>query len=63
MDGWLYGILRTGPYRGHLLVGEQRYANAGGPISVVSPAGEVILTTDDRELSISKWLEQKGWLL
>jgi hypothetical protein len=73
MDGWLYGVLRNGPYRGHLVMGRQschrgRAGGSGNPVSVVSPSGEVILLVpgtdrDGGEGSLSKWLKEKGWLL
>ena len=73
MDGWLYGVLRTGPYRGHLVVGQQPNRSAvaagvGNPVSVVSPNGEVVLHLPDggreaAERTVAEWLKEKGWLL
>lgn len=71
MDGWLYGVLKTGPYQGHLVFGQQPYRRARGganPITVVSPNGEVVLLVpgsdrDDSRRSLSAWLEEKGWAL
>jgi hypothetical protein len=73
MDGWLYGVLRTGPYRGHLVLGQEPYqrARAGGapnPVSVVSPSGELVMLvpgsdTGDGRCSLEAWLKEKGWML
>ena len=73
MDGWLYGVLRTGPYRGHLVVGQQPWRGAvaigaGNPVSVVSPNGEVVMNLADGEReagerTVAEWLKEKGWLL
>lgn len=73
MEGWLYGVLRNGPYRGHLVMGTQfchraRAGGSGNPVSVVSPSGEVIMLVpgSDRhggEGSLVKWLTEKGWAL
>jgi hypothetical protein len=74
MDGWLYGVLRTGPYRGHMVFGREpsHRARAGGcsgnPVSVVSPSGEVVLLVpgsdkDDGLGSLATWLKEKGWMI
>ena len=73
MDGWLYGVLRTGPYRGHLLLGQEPYqrGRSGGapnPVSVVSPSGEMVLLVPgsdqgDGHLSLANWLKEKGWMI
>lgn len=71
MDGWLYGVLKTGPYRGHLVFGQQPYrrAHAGAnPVTVVSRSGEVVLVvpgseSEDGRRSLTAWLEEKGWVL
>ena len=71
MDGWLYGVLKTGPYRGHLVFGQQPYRRArsgANPISVVSRSGEVVMLVpgsdrDEGGRSLSAWLEEKGWAL
>ncbi|MFL6845782.1 MAG: hypothetical protein ACJ8ER_12970 [Allosphingosinicella sp.] len=67
MEGWLYGILRTGPYRGHMVVGEQprHRGGAASPASVVSPSGEVIMGIpgSDKDGGLALWLKEKGWLL
>ena len=73
MDGWLLGVLRNGPYRGHLVMGRQschraRAGGAGNPVSVVSPSGEVIMLvpgsdSEGGEGSLSKWLKENSWLI
>lgn len=73
IDGWLYGVLRTGPYRGHLVVGREPFQRnrAGGapnPVSVVSPSGELVLLVPgsdqgDGHLSLANWLKEKGWMI
>lgn len=73
VDGWLYGILRNGPYRGHLVVGQHKYHGAPdygsyNPVSVFRPDGTKILTIpgserDDGEKSLPRWLKSKGWSL
>ena len=71
MDGWLYGVLKTGPYRGHLIFGQQPYRRGRGganSITVVSRSGEVVLLVpgnDDEDGSrrLSTWLEEKGWAI
>ena len=73
VDGWLYGVLRNGPYRGYLVVGQHRYfgpPNYGSynPVSVVRPDGKVLLRVpgsdkDDGETSLERWLRSKGWTL
>lgn len=71
VDGWLYGILRNGPYRGHLVVGQHKYhgpPNYGSynPVSVFRPDGTKVLTVpgserDDGTESLKRWLKAKGW--
>ena len=69
MDGWLYGVLKTGPYRGHLIVGQQPNRRARGvanPITVVSRSGDVVLLVpgnddEDGERRLSTWLAKMGW--
>ena len=71
MEGWLYGVLRTGPYRGHLVVGEQPSRRlrgggaAGSPVSVVSPSGEVVMRVpgSDKDGGLAAWLKDRGWVL
>jgi len=73
MEGWLLGVLRNGPYAGHLVMGRQpshraRAGGSGNPVTVVSPSGEVILLVPGSdsaggEGSLVKWLTEKGWAL
>jgi hypothetical protein len=72
-DGWLYGVLRTGPYRGHLVVGceplqRARASGAPNPVSVVSPSGETVLLVPgsdqgDGRRRLADWLKEKGWMM
>jgi len=72
-DGWLYGVLRTGPYRGHLVLGREPFqrARAGvspNPVSVVSPSGELVMLVPgsdrgDGHRSLADWLKEKGWMI
>jgi len=71
IDGSTLGIIRTGPYRGYLLVGRHKYhpAPEGGsydPVSVVRPDGTEVLMVpgsdeDDGAQSVPAWLERNGW--
>lgn len=71
--GWLYGVLRNGRYRGHLVVGQHKYHGAPNygsfnPVSVFRPDGTKILTvpgseSDDGSESLPRWLKSKGWIL
>jgi len=71
IDGWTMGVLRTGPFRGYLLVGRHRYhpAPAYGsfnPVYVVRPDGHETFMVpdsdkDDGERSLPAWLREKGW--
>lgn len=71
VDGWLYGVIRNGRYRGHLLVGQHKYHGAPdygsyNPVSVFRPDGKKILTIPGSELddgaeSLKRWLKSKGW--
>jgi hypothetical protein len=73
LDGWLYGVLRTGPYRGHLVIGSEplqrtRAGSAPNPVSVVSPSGELVMLVPgsdqgDGRLSLANWLKEKGWMI
>ncbi|MBV8687936.1 MAG: hypothetical protein JOZ90_17020 [Alphaproteobacteria bacterium] len=73
VDGWLYGVLRSGPWRGYLVVGQHRYWSAPdygsyNPVSVIRPDGKVMLRVpgsdkDDGDPSLRRWLESKGWTL
>jgi dipeptidyl aminopeptidase/acylaminoacyl peptidase len=71
VDGWLYGVLRNGRYRGHLVVGQHKYHGAPNygsynPVSVFRPDGTKVLTVPGSELddgteSLPRWLKAKGW--
>lgn len=64
-------IIRTGPYRGYLLVQSHRYRDSpeGGsynPVFLTHPSGKMILMvpgsdTDDGELAVDPWLLKMGW--
>ncbi|MET0372645.1 MAG: hypothetical protein ABW128_00140 [Rhizorhabdus sp.] len=70
-DGSTLSVIRSGPYRGHLLVSQHRYRKAGGsydPISVVRPDGTAVLIvpgTDgnggDNDSLLEAWLTRNGW--
>ena len=69
MIGGVMGVVRTGPYAGHLLVSEHRYRREGGsynPVLLFRPDGKQILMIpgsdkDDGERSLGRWLHAKGW--
>jgi len=73
VGGWIYGILRNGPYRGYLIVGEHRYYPALGsgsynPDFIIRPDGKEILRIpgteiDDGRDRLTPWLKMKGWRL
>jgi hypothetical protein len=73
VGGWIYGILRNGPYRGYLIVGEHRYYPAPGsgsynPDFIIRPDGKEILRIpgteiDDGRDRLTPWLKMKGWRL
>lgn len=62
-------VIRTGPYRGYLLVQQHRYYDKGGsynPVFVVRPDGREELmvpgsANDDGELAIDPWLAKRNW--
>lgn len=64
VDGWSFGVIRSGRWAGHLLVGQHSYYPRGGsynPVSVVSPAGRVLFripgsAADEGERSVPRWL-------
>lgn len=69
-DGATLGVIRDGPYQGHLLVSQHRYRKAGGsydPVSIIRPDGTVVLEvpgTDgdgDAEVLVTAWLKRNGW--
>ena len=71
IDGWLNAIVRTGPYRGYLLVGRHQYRQGPGggsfnPVYLVRPDGKVMFAIagsadDEGERSVPKWLSANGW--
>lgn len=71
IGGYVISLMRTGPYRGFLLVQKHRYYNrpAGGsynPVFVVRPDGQTALmipgsATDNGETAIKPWLTIRGW--
>ena len=71
IDGGVQGVIRTGPYRGMLLVQRHKYHPAPqlgsyDPVDVVQPHGKVMLTvpgsdTDEGEPSVANWLKAHGW--
>lgn len=71
IDGNSLRVIRTGPYRGMLLVGRHKYHPAPqlgsyDPVDVVRPDGKVILTvpgseTDEGDPSVAHWLKAHGW--
>lgn len=70
-NGTALRVMRTGPYRGYLLIQVHRYDNrpsAGSynPVLLVRPDGhgEFIVPgseNDDGDLAIDRWLARKGW--
>lgn len=71
IDGNSLRVIRTGPYRGMLLVGRHKYRGppelgSYDPVDVVRPDGEVVLTVpgsdkDEGDASVAKWLKANGW--
>lgn len=71
VGGHASAVMRTGPYRGYLLVQQHRYYDRpeGGsynPVFVIRPDGHVEFLVpgsdnDDGEFSIQPWLAQRGW--
>ena len=67
--GGLVAVVRTGPYRGYLLVGQHRYRPKGGsydPVLLFRPDGKQIMMipdsdTDEGQPSVDRWLKAKGW--
>lgn len=70
--GDLIAVIRTGPYRGFLLVQQHRYYDRpeGGsynPVYVVRPDGHEMFVVpgsenDDGEYAVTPWLRAKGWV-
>ena len=65
-------MIRTGPYRGMLLVQRHKYHpaprsfGAYDPVDVVRPDGKAMLTVpgsdkDEGEPSVANWLKAHGW--
>ena len=71
VDGNSLRVIRTGAYRGMLLVGRHKYRSGpeGGsydPVDLVRPDGKVVLTvpgseTDEGAKSVDRWLKEHGW--
>jgi len=69
--GWALRVVRTGPYRGYLLVQTHRYWDRpeGGsynPVFLTHPSGKKIMMipgsdNDDGELAIDPWLAKMNW--
>jgi dipeptidyl aminopeptidase/acylaminoacyl peptidase len=65
--GALYGVLRNGPWRGNLVVGEHRYFDGpeGGSyeaFTVYRPDGRRVARLPE-DTEVSEWLTGKGWRL
>jgi len=70
IEGGLAAVIRTGPYRGYLIVGRHMYyapprVGSSNATYVVRPDGQVILMIpggDDNEHDrVSAWLRTNGW--
>jgi hypothetical protein len=69
--GWGLRVMRTGPYRGYLLVQTHRYyepprVGSYNPVYLVHPSGKKIMMVpgsdnDDGELAIDPWLAKMNW--
>lgn len=68
--GWGLSLLRTGPYRGYLLVQTHELRGPRGgtynPVYVVRPDGhrEMVVPgskNQDGQLAVGPWLQAKGW--
>ncbi len=72
VGGTALAVVRTGPYRGYLLVQQHRYYDRpeGGsynPVALVRPDGRQVLMVpgsdaDDGEAAVPPWLAKHGWL-
>lgn len=68
-DGNNLSVIRTGPYRGYLLLSQHRYHAEGGsydPTYVVRPNGKIVMmvpgTDNEGEIDFTaEWLKAKGW--
>lgn len=62
-------VIRTGPYRGYLLLSQHRYHAEGGsydPTYVVWPNGKIVMmvpgTDNEGEIDLTaEWLKARGW--
>jgi hypothetical protein len=69
IDGNSLAVIRSGPYRGYLLVQRHRYRPEGGsynPTFIVRPDGKELhqvpgTEADDGENHSGAWLRSKGW--
>jgi hypothetical protein len=69
--GWALRVMRTGPYRGYLLVQTHRYWDRpeGGsynPVFLTHPSGKKIMMVpgsdnDEGELAVDPWLTKMNW--
>lgn len=70
-SGWVLRVVRTGPYRGYLLVQTHRYWDRpeGGsynPVFLTQPSGKKIMMVpgsdnDEGELAVNPWLTKMNW--
>lgn len=69
-SGWALSLVRTGPYRGYLLVQTHELRGPQGgtynPVYVVRPDGhrEMVVPgskNQDGQLAVGPWLQAKGW--
>lgn len=71
VGGHASAVIRTGPYRGYLLVQQHRYRQGPqfgsyNPVYVIRPDGQLEFLVpgsdnDYGELAIQPWLAQRGW--
>ncbi len=71
IDGAVQSVIRSGPYRGMLLVSRHKYHPAPefgsyDPVDVVRPDGKLMLTVpgseaDEGDPSVANWLKAHGW--
>lgn len=70
-SGWALRVMRTGPYRGYLLVQTHRYWDRpeGGsynPVFLTHPSGKKIMMVpgsdnDEGEFAVDPWLAKMNW--